>query len=666
MTGFAAKLNPSGTALVYSTLLTGDDQFSRGVALDTAGRAVVVGQVTGTMTVTNAPVGSALAKTDAFVLKLNQSGTGLVFSTRIGGAEFDVAHAVVLDGSDAPHIVGTTHSSNFPAGNYVFQDRLRGIADAFVAHLRTDGTVVPYYTGLFGGSGFESGMGIGISGHYVTIFGETTSHDLPLRDPVQSRPGGGTDGFIARLSFRPELLFGTYLGGTRGDFIRAGVVDGAGIMTTAGFTYSADYPTSNAFQPSYRSRSIDYPDGFLTRASLLPRGTPGPRDTVVHVATEAALHGNWRRVDDPTAAGGARLHNPDRGAPKLNQALAAPADYFEITVNGLYEGPYMVWVRGKADNDSYSNDSVFLQFSNAANTGSDADDERRIYGIGTTEAMAVVIEDCSGCGVRGWGWQDAGYGRRVSGTPVYFNTASPTTVRVQRREDGISIDQIVFARDDGTAGPYFFSAPGYQKDDDTILPPQEPDLFARSLDVFLFPGADGADLHGGWRTVSDSTAAEGVRVFHPDAGAAKLNTPLASPVHYFDLQFQASAGVGYRLWIRGKAENDYWGNDSVFVQFSDSVDAAGAAQWRLSSASATTINLEDCSGCGLSGWGWQDNGYGVDVLGPLVYLESDGTHTIRMQTREDGLSIDHIVLSPVRYRNWPPGEKKNDHTVYTR
>ena len=316
MTGFAAKLNPSGTALVYSTLLTGDDQFSRGVALDTAGRAVVVGQVTGTMTLTNTPVGSALAKTDAFVLKLNQSGTGLVFSTRIGGAEFDVAHAVVLDGSDAPHIVGTTHSSNFPVGNYVFQDRLKGIADAFVAHLRTDGTVVPYYTGLFGGSGFESGMGIGISGDYVTIFGETTSQDLPLRDPVQNRLGGGTDGFIARLTFRPELLFGTYLGGTRGDFIRAGVVDGAGIMTTAGFTYSADYPTSNAFQPSYRSRSIDYPDGFLTRASLLPRGTPGPRDTVVHVATEATLHGNWVRADDPTAAGGARLHNPDRGAPK--------------------------------------------------------------------------------------------------------------------------------------------------------------------------------------------------------------------------------------------------------------------------------------------------------------------------------------------------------------
>ena len=216
------------------------------------------------------------------------------------------------------------------------------------------------------------------------------------------------------------------------------------------------------------------------------------------------------------------------------------------------------------------------------------------------------------------GWQDEGYGRRVSGTRVYFNSATPTTVRVQRREDGISIDQIVFARDDGTEGPYFYSAPGYQKDDDTILPAQEPDLVARTFDVLLYPGVDGPDLHGAWRTIGDATAAGGMRVWHPDGGAAKLNTPLASPPHYFDLQFRASAGVGYRLWIRGNAQNDYWGNDSVFVQFSDSVDANGTAQWRLNSTSATTINLEDCSGCGLGGWGWQDNGWGVNVSGPPV------------------------------------------------
>src|SRR6185436_8857863 len=77
----------------------------------------------------------------------------------------------------------------------------------------------------------------------------------------------------------------------------------------------------------------------------------------------------------------------------------------------------------------------------------------------------------------------------------------------------------------------------------------------------------------------------------------------------------------------------------------------------------TEINLEDCSGCGLSGWGWQDNGWGVGVLGPQIFFQSTGTHTIRIQGREDGVSIDQIVLSPGTYLNTSPGALKNDNTV---
>jgi len=142
----------------------------------------------------------------------------------------------------------------------------------------------------------------------------------------------------------------------------------------------------------------------------------------------------------------------------------------------------------------------------------------------------------------------------------------------------------------------------------------------------------------------------------------KIVDPLATPTHYFEMAFNAQAGAAYRLWIRGKAENDFWGNDSVFAQFSDSVDN-GAAVYRIGTASATTINLEDCSGCGLSGWGWQDNGWGVGVMGPLIYFANSGTHTLRFQVREDGLSIDQIVLSPNTYLNSSPGLLKNDTTI---
>jgi hypothetical protein len=168
---------------------------------------------------------------------------------------------------------------------------------------------------------------------------------------------------------------------------------------------------------------------------------------------------------------------------------------------------------------------------------------------------------------------------------------------------------------------------------------------------------------GNWVVAGDSTAAGGARIWNPDAGMPKIVDPLANPADYFEMTFTAQAGTAYRLWIRGKAQNDFWGNDSVFLQFSDSVDNNGAAAYRIGTTSATTINLEDCSGCGLSGWGWQDNGWGVGIMGPLLYFAGAGTHTLRVQVREDGLSIDQIVLSPNTYLNASPGALKNDTTI---
>jgi len=154
-----------------------------------------------------------------------------------------------------------------------------------------------------------------------------------------------------------------------------------------------------------------------------------------------------------------------------------------------------------------------------------------------------------------------------------------------------------------------------------------------------------------------------MRIHHADAGVPKITTPAVNPPHYFEMTFTAEAGRAYRLWIRAKAQDDFWGNDSVWVQFSDSVNSSGAAVFRIGTTTGTEINLEDCSGCGLSGWGWQDNGWGVGVLGPQIFFQSTGTHTIRIQGREDGISIDQIVLSPSTYLFTSPGALKNDNTV---
>jgi phosphatidylserine/phosphatidylglycerophosphate/cardiolipin synthase-like enzyme len=171
---------------------------------------------------------------------------------------------------------------------------------------------------------------------------------------------------------------------------------------------------------------------------------------------------------------------------------------------------------------------------------------------------------------------------------------------------------------------------------------------------------------GAWRVEPDSSAAGGSKVRHPDLNAAKITAPSAEPGSYVELTFNAEAGRGYRLWIRGKADGNNWANDSVFVQFNGSVTSSGAAIWRIGTPSATEVNLEDCSGCGLSNWGWQDNGWGVNVMGPPVYFRTTGPQTIRVQTREDGLSIDQIVLSHTTFVNSPPGALKNDTRILTR
>ena len=181
-------------------------------------------------------------------------------------------------------------------------------------------------------------------------------------------------------------------------------------------------------------------------------------------------------------------------------------------------------------------------------------------------------------------------------------------------------------------------------------------------DVALYAG-QAPVRQGAWAVTADSTAAGGVRLFNRDAGLAKVVTPAANPVDYFELTFNAQAGRAYRLWMRGKALNNAYTNDSVWVQFSDSVDASNGAAWRIGSTSGIALSVEECSGCGLSAWGWHDSGWGVGVRGVPVYFATSGSHRIRVQRREDGISIDQIVLSPVTFFTSAPGATKNDTTI---
>jgi hypothetical protein len=183
-------------------------------------------------------------------------------------------------------------------------------------------------------------------------------------------------------------------------------------------------------------------------------------------------------------------------------------------------------------------------------------------------------------------------------------------------------------------------------------------------DEIVLYASDAAIKGTRWSFVGDATAAAGRRLQSANAGAM-VATAQSSPASYAELTFDANADTPYRLWIRGKAIANSPNNDSVHVQFTGSVSAARTAVSRIGTQSSTRVNIEDCVGCGLSNWGWQDNQVGKEVLGPLIYFAASGPQRLRIQANEDGLGIDQIVLSAVRYRFGAPGAQRGDTKILT-
>ena len=192
-------------------------------------------------------------------------------------------------------------------------------------------------------------------------------------------------------------------------------------------------------------------------------------------------------------------------------------------------------------------------------------------------------------------------------------------------------------------------------------PPPSGTIVLRAADV------PAENIVGNWVRSSQSTAADSVALWNTDNGAAKIAPALTAPQHYVDITFNAAAGKAYHLWIRMRAQNDYYGNDSIHVQFSDAVDASGSPIYRIGSSgadnSAQVVQQETDNGP-ISGWGWADQGW--NGLGTHIYFATSGSHTLRIQQREDGVLFDQIVLSPDTFLTAPPGQQNRDGTIVPR
>ena len=392
-TTFVTKLNPTGTALVFSTYLGGSSsEAGNGIAVDSSGFPYITGFTTSIDFPATAGAFQRSNKssnsTNAFVTKLKTDGSGYIYSTYLGGSVYEVANGIVVDSSGSAYITGYTASTDFPITPGAFQgsNQSSGRANAFVTKLSASGGLLTYSTYL-GGSGYESGNSIAIdsSGNaYVT--GYTGSTNFPTTSSAYQRTNtsaAGSSAFVTKLNADgTSLLCSTYLGGTGYESGSGIAIDPSGDAFLTGYTVSADFPTTaGANQTTKRSVSPSL-YGFFTKLnptfsgllySTYLGGNSGDKGNgiAVGVSGNAYITGSSNSTDFPVTSG--VLQGTNRGGnggngfvTKLNPNTPVPRVAFDLNNDGRSDlmlqnpssGQATVWFMNAFNFIGYSNLSL--------------------------------------------------------------------------------------------------------------------------------------------------------------------------------------------------------------------------------------------------------------------------------------------------------------------
>lgn len=272
-TAIVTKLSPDGGSLQFSTYLGGDADGEIGYAVTVGedGCATVTGLTHSWDFPLQNPIQANLEGVcDAFITKFSPSGNQLVFSTFLGGSNYDEGHGIALDADGAVYVAGQTDSPDFPLQNPFINTYGGGFfGDGFVTKLDASGSHIVYSTFL-GGSGEDGCEGIDVDNDGCAyVVGFTLSYDFPLANEFQSILAGSEDAFVTRFTpWGNTVYYSTFLGGSESDFCYGVAVDDTGSAFLIGKTESVDFPLENPFQ----GFNMGEYDAFM--AGFGPEGTP--------------------------------------------------------------------------------------------------------------------------------------------------------------------------------------------------------------------------------------------------------------------------------------------------------------------------------------------------------------------------------------------------------
>lgn len=329
---FVTKLNPTGTALIYSTYIGGsghDLGFS--IAIDSSGSAFVTGYTEAF--ITNYPTTAGAFDTthngdkDVFVTKLDPTGTTLIYSTFMGGSLQDVGYGIAVDSSGNALLTGysTDHTVDYPVTAGAFDTTHNGSEDVFVTKLNPTGTTQIYST-FIGGSGAENAFGIAIdsSGNaFLTGFASGATYPTTAGAFDTTHNGVG-DVFVTKLNpAGTALIYSTFIGGSGFEIGNSIALDSSGNAVLTGYTDGASYPTTaGAFDTTYNGGA----DVFVTK--LNAAGTTLMYSTFI--GSGGSEFGNGIAVD---SSGNALFVGETNSS-----AFPTTAGSFDQIYNGAYDG----------------------------------------------------------------------------------------------------------------------------------------------------------------------------------------------------------------------------------------------------------------------------------------------------------------------------------------